>query len=437
IVQLIKPSDPSFTALSQVGPSGTFTFSGLSPGNYEYSIRDQAGNVCAQPYSLPVQATVQAAASGFVDALCFGQPTGQATFTVTAGGNSPFEYSLDGANWITFLSGQTITTLPPNGTYPVLIRDDASDQCPATITVTINDTNPQITAGLTASPATCNNNDGSITINTLPAGGDGGPYTFLFGPVGSEVPVGLPAGNVFSNLAGGNYNFIVTDNSGCQQSFLRTVTFPGFVNTTPPVVTDPDCTSGGTNGSISIGIIDTGVFEFAVTTDPLFVPGASDFSAIGSTNLIIPNLSNGSYFVWLRSTGSQCPTKIGPITVTGIFQVSFTGAANNEICFGDGGGIVLSDITGAPNLDYTYTLVSNGIPLTGSITFLEALGSYTIGSLVDGSYQLQISQDQTSLNGCVVTTNFQSFAIEGPASALGITAVENITESYPDLPSGS
>lgn len=433
IIQLIGTSGTQ----TQIGPSGVYTFTGLSPDAYEYRIEDAVGNVCQQPYNLSVQTTVQATASDFVDALCFGQPTGQAVFTVTSGGSSPFEYSLDGSTWITFLSGQTITTLPPNGTYPVLIRDGASDQCPATVTVTINNTNPQITASLTASSATCNNNDGSITINTLPAGGDGGPYTFLFGPVGSEVPVGLPAGNVFSNLAAGNYNFIVTDNTGCQQSFLRTVTFPGFVNTAPPTINNPDCTSGGTNGSIVINILDVGTYEFAATTDPLFVPGASDYTAVGGLTVVVPNLSNGNYFVWLRSLGSQCPTKIGPMTVTGVFQVSFTGVANNEICFGEGGGIVLSNITGAPTLDYTYTLVSNGIPLTGSITFLEALGSYTIGSLVDGSYQLQISQDQTSLNGCIVTTNFQSFTISGPASALGITDIENITESYPDLPTGS
>ncbi|WKZ58233.1 MAG: gliding motility-associated C-terminal domain-containing protein [Cyclobacteriaceae bacterium] len=433
IIQLIGTAG----TLTQVGPSGVYTFTGLSPDTYEYRIEDVVGNVCQQPYVLDVQTTVQATASDFVDALCFGQPTGQAIFTVTAGGNSPFEYSLDGTNWITFLSGQTITTLPPNGTYPVLIRDDASDQCPATVTVTINDTNPQITADLTASPATCNNNDGSITINTLPAGGDGGPYTFLFGPVGSEVPVGLPAGNVFSNLAAGNYNFVVTDNAGCQQSFPRTVSFPGFVNTAPPVINNPDCTSGGTNGSIVITLLDVGTYEFAVTTDPLFVPTSGDFTAAGGLTVVVPNLSNGDYFVWLRSLGAQCPTKIGPLTISGVFEVSFAGAANNEICFGEGGGIVLSNITGAPAVDYTYELVSNGIPLTGNITFLEALDAYTIGSLVDGSYQLRIIQDQTALNGCVVSTDFQSFTISGPASALGISDFENIMESYPDLPTGS
>ncbi|MBX2966143.1 MAG: gliding motility-associated C-terminal domain-containing protein [Cyclobacteriaceae bacterium] len=433
IIQLIGTSGTQ----TQVGPSGVYTFTGLSPDTYEYRIEDAVGNVCQQPYNLSVQTTVQAIASDFVDALCFGQPTGQAIFTVTDGGNSPFEYSIDGSTWVTFLSGATITTLPPNGTYPVLIRDDASDQCPATVMVTINNTNPQITASLTASPATCNNNDGAITIDALPAGGDGGPYTFQFGLAGSEVPVGLPAGNVFSNLAAGNYNFIVTDNAGCQQVFARTVTFPGFVNTAPPVINGPDCTSGGTNGNIILTLLDVGTYEYAISTDPLFIPSPGDYDPVGGLTLIIPNLTNGDYFVWLRSLGSQCPTKLGPLTVSGVFEVSFAATSTNEVCFGDGGAITLTGITGAPALDYTYTLVLNGVPETNTITFLEALGSFTRNNLAIGSYQLQISQDQTSLNGCVVSTNFQSFTITGPSSALGISGVENVMESYPDLPTGS
>jgi len=433
IIQLIGTSG----TLTQVGPSGIYTFNGLSPDSYQYRIEDAVGNVCQQPYTLDVQVTVQATATNFVDASCFGLPTGQALFTVTSGGTSPFEYSIDGINWITFLSGQTITTLPPNGTYPVIIRDNPADQCPSTVTVTINNLNPEITASLTAAPATCNNNDGSITINALPAGGDGGPYTFQFGLAGAEVPVGLPAGNVFSNLSAGTYNFIVTDNGGCSQVFSRTVAFPGFVNTAPPVVNAPDCISGGTNGSIILTLLDVGTYEFAITTDPLFVPALSDYTPTGGLTVVIPNLVNGNYFVWLRSLGSQCTTKLGPITVQGVFQTGFTATVSDEICFGDGGAITISNIFGAPALDYTYELVTGGVPVTGTITFLEALDVYTISGLAPGSYQLRLIQDQSSINGCIANTLFQSFTIVGPSAALGFQAVENIKESFPDLPTGS
>jgi len=419
--------------VSLPGTGPDFAFTNLSPADYFYIIQDQAGNVCVLPYSLPVQTNVIATATGFVDAICNGQPTGQAVLTVLSGGNSPFEYSLDGSVWTTFVSGQTITNLPPNGTYPILIRDDASDQCPYTVSVTINNLNPAITATLTASAATCNNNDGSISIDVPPAGGDGGPYTFQFGIVGAEVPVSLPAGNIFNALSAGSYNFIVTDNSSCQQVFNRTVTFPGFVNTTIPVVTNPDCTGNGSNGSIVFNILDVGSFEYAISTDAAFVPSAGDFVTTGGLTVVIPNLSNGTYFIWLQSLGSQCPTRLTPINVNGVFAVSFAGVGTNELCFGDGGSITLNNILGAPNIDYSLEI--NGT-VTNTIDFITSLSGFTESDLTPGPYQVRLIQDQTALNGCVVSTGIQSFTIVGPDAALGFTSVTT-TLSFPDQPAGS
>src|SRR5690606_39865130 len=47
----------------------------------------------------------------------------------------------------------------------------------------------------------------------------------------------------------------------CSSDLPRTVSFPGFVNTAPPVINNPDCTSGGTNGSIVITLLDVGRSE--------------------------------------------------------------------------------------------------------------------------------------------------------------------------------
>ena len=430
---IVTLTDGAGFNVSLPGTGPNFAFNNLSPADYTYIILDQAGNVCPLPYSLPVQTNVIATATSFVDAVCNGQPTGQAVLTVLSGGNSPFEYSLDGIVYTTFVSGQNITNLPPNGTYPILIRDDASDLCPYSVNVTINNLNPAITATLTATAATCNNNDGSISIDVLPSGGDGGPFTYQFGLVGSEVSVSLPAGNVFNALPAGSYNFIVTDNSTCQQVFNRTVAFPGFVNTSPPVVTNPDCTGNGSNGSIFINILDVGSFEFAVSSDPAFVPTAVDFTTTGGPTVIIPNLSNGTYYVWLQSLGSQCPTRLAPIIVNGVFAVSFTGIGSDELCFGTGGSIALSNILGAPNIDYS--LEVNG-SVTGTIDFISSLNGFTETGLIPGPYQVRLIQDQTALNGCVVSTGFQSFTISGPTSALGFTSVAT-TLSFPDQPTGS
>ncbi|MFO0507874.1 MAG: hypothetical protein ACK5YS_03275, partial [bacterium] len=197
-----------------VGP-GPFVFGnpllptgGLSPSlNYQYTVLDQAGNTCTQPYSLPVQSTVQATASTFVDAQCNGQAVGSARITITSGGTPPYEYSVDGGTTYFggLVSGNTINNLPPNGTYNILVRDDAADQCPATVSVTINNANTPISATVTSSNATCANNDGFITVSGVSGGV--GPYTYQL----DGNPVTLATGNRINNLAGGNYIVSVVD----------------------------------------------------------------------------------------------------------------------------------------------------------------------------------------------------------------------------------
>ena len=68
-------------AFNQALPGPTAVFTNLSPANYQYTIADFAGNTCSLPFSLPLQSTVQATASNFVDASCFNQPVGGATIT--------------------------------------------------------------------------------------------------------------------------------------------------------------------------------------------------------------------------------------------------------------------------------------------------------------------------------------------------------------------
>ncbi|GIV35681.1 MAG: hypothetical protein KatS3mg032_0060 [Cyclobacteriaceae bacterium] len=433
---IVTLTDSAGFTQAKPGTGPDFTFTNLSPANYYYIIQDASlpsPNVCALPYSLPVQTNVQASASGFVDATCFGQPTGQATITVTSGGASPYEYSIDGGlNWIPFTSPHTITNLPPNGNYSILVRDDATDQCPAEVPVTINNQNPQIQQPFTLEQATCANNDGKIVLTGAPSGGTGAPYSYLL----NGVPV-APVANEFAGLSAGAYTLSVVDNSGCQRDFPVTITFPGFVNTSAVNVTPPDCASGGTNGSISFTILDAGTFSFAVTTDPLFVPAPAEYIPVGGTFVMIPNLANGTYYIWLQSGGSQCATRLGPVSVNGVYAVNFTHTATDELCFGDGGSVTLSGITGAPDLPYGYELVLGGAPTSGTITYLESLGPYTITGLVPGTYQIRLLQDQTSLNGCIAVTPYQSFTVAGPSAALGIASVENINESYPDQPTGS
>src|SRR5690606_36212284 len=207
IVQLISPTD----TLTQIGPAGIFKFINLSAASYSYRVTDAASNVCQQPYNLPLRTLVAATASDPVDATCFGDASGAVTMTIT-GGNSPYEYSLDGMTWIDGrISGGQITGLPANGTYPILVRDDASDLCPAEVMVTINSVHPQIQATFDVTPATCNGADGAIDVSSV-SGGSGSGYQYaLNGGTFGDGP--------FTDLSGGNYTVTVRDAAGCTRDF--------------------------------------------------------------------------------------------------------------------------------------------------------------------------------------------------------------------------
>ena len=437
ILQLLKPTDPGFTAITQVVPAGTYSFPGLSPGNYEYRIQDQAGNTCTQPYSLPVQTTIEADAAGFVDAACFGQATGEATITVSSGGNSPYVYSLDnGVNWIPFTSPFTITDLPPNGTYSILVADDAADQCPDEVTVTIGNGSPQIDIGLSATSATCGNNDGSIIVSTPPSGGTGGAYTFKIDGI-----IVVPVANSFSNIAGGNRVVTVVDNSGCEQDFAIFVPYPDAIEIGGIGSSDASCVSQGNISIIINNYLPAVQYEVGISNSLLDEPTVYvDQYYTGNGLVIITPLARGSYFVWLRTGAGQCPTIVNtivgnnPITLAGPYAVDF-----DFTCRGNDGSLTLINILGdsVNQYNYQFEILQNGFSFTGSITYGESLFPFTTPSLnapldPEQPYKIKLSQDQTATSGCVVATAF----VDAPLGALDTLSVTTVV-SLPDAPTGS
>ncbi len=402
---------------------------GLSPSlNYQYTVLDQAGNTCTQPYSLPVQSTVQATAASFVDAQCNGQAVGSARITITSGGTPPYEYSVDGGTTYTggLVSGNTINNLPPNGTYNILIRDNATDQCPASVSVTINNANTPIVATVTSSNATCANNDGSITVTGVSGGV--GPYTFQL----DGNPVTLATGGKINNLAGGNYVVRVIDAQLCQKDFPVTVVFPGFVTTTVPVITQPDCAGQGVNGTIGFTILTSGTFTVGYTTDPINQP--TSFVDYGTLNILLQGLAKGDYYIWIKPYTATCATKLAKQTVTGSFSQVTLDAPT------------VSCVNGLPEIRITNIKAAAG-PLTIQVTKkgqtvpekIIPLATIPAGALyvirgaelpaTRGSYIVNIVQNQT---GCTISSGNFDVTYNG----LLTVQVDNLKASYPDLPTG-
>jgi len=439
VVTLSDPSQGFSQAM--VGGSGPFTFGagpsgGLSPSlTYQYTVLDGVGNTCTLPYSLPIQTNVQATAAGFVDAKCFNQAVGQATITVNSGGTSPYEYSLDaGATWISFTSPVTITNLmPAPSPYSILVRDDASDLCPAQVSVTINNAVTDITTTFTNADATCNNNDGTVQVG--PVSGGTAPYTYRFD--GTDYAT-LPANNTFTGLVGGPHTFTVIDAIGCSKDFVTTINFPGLVNFTTSV-SNPDCSGNGNNGSIFAVITSLGTFDVGIRTlnDPTIFQRDT---VVSSGSAVVPfyGLPQGYYYIVAKPLGALCPSTSPLDTIRGgPVAVDFTIIPEDFICFETPdkdrilGRARITGITGSQADSYIYQIISaGGIIQSDTIKQFQALPFDTINfSLDKGNYQMIMFQDQSVSSGCGplashISSAYKSFSIYGPSASLDTLSVQ-------------
>jgi gliding motility-associated-like protein len=410
------------------------TFNNLPVGVYDYTIEygdpsciktgqvtiDRSGTVGVPTFSNPV------------DPVCFGPPSGTVTINVAGETGNPLQWSVDGTNWSTFIAGNSVTGIPA-GTNIISVRKNSTDPCASGATLTLA-TPTQISTTVTPANATCANNDGSITLT--PVTGGTGPYSFTL----NGTAIVIPPGNVIGGLTAANYNLIVTDAVGCNRTFTTNITFPGYVGHSVPVISDPDCAGGGTNGVISMQITGTGSYQFGITTDPIAEPAA--YTSVGGNQITVNNLANGVYAIWIKplGTGGECATKVSDLDVSGVYSVSFLSTYTDVVCLTDQGTIQLTDITGAPSTDYTYSLTntSNNTVTTGSITASQALAPFTLSNINPGSYSLRVMQDQSALVACSapISSPPVTFVVDGPTASLDTLSVTRKV-SYPDLATGT
>ena len=415
------------------------TFTNLPIGTYDYEI-DYGSAACKKTGQVTIDRSGTIGvpvATNVTSPTCFGEATGSLRLDVPGETGNVLQWSFDGGvtdPWKNFSAGNQVTGIPaglaPTFQRVISVRRNATDPCFSSVVVAIPETASAITANLVPANASCNNNDGSITVTGLPVG------TFTFRLNGT--PITLPANGVINNLVANNYTLRVTAASGCFRDFTANVTFPGFVPTTTPVVSPPDCTGGGLNGTISFSIPAPGAYTVGFTQDPVAAP--TNFFNPGGLNVTIPNLTSGFWYIWIRPAGVFCETKLGPLNLSGTVRVAFQLTVTDEICFGSQGSIQLTAIQGAPNQPFAYELIKDGAALpTAVITFAQSVTPFTIAGLAPGNYRLVLTQNQSSLVPACTTpiaSAPRTFRITGPSRALDTLAVEREI-SLPDQATGS
>jgi gliding motility-associated-like protein len=175
------------------------TFSGLGPGTYTIALTDFIG--CTGTHNVTLVPTVPLNISAVAQQVnCFGEANGSIVLSAN-GGTTPYEYSSNGGG--TYQNNGSFTGLIA-GTYNMRVRD--FNGCLKDTVITI--TQPALlTAAAVAVPATCNGNDGTITLT---AGGGSPGYEYSI-----DSGYNYQASNVFTDSVGA-YNYLfIKDNHGC------------------------------------------------------------------------------------------------------------------------------------------------------------------------------------------------------------------------------
>ena len=259
------------------------------------------------------------------DALCYGQSSGQFSFTI-ANGTPPFVYTWErvggagpsGQGGILALNNpQTITQLPA-GDYLVTVADNFGNQ---TILIgTVGSPAPLALAAVTDdhngfSVSCAGSADGGVAVTVS---GGVPPYTYQWNTGATQA--GL------QGLTAGQYLLTVTDNRGCTLGGNYVLNSPPAL-TMNALFTDPDC-EGPATGSVQSGTVSGGVPPYA------FDLSGGGFGPENS----FTELPTGHYELTVRDASGCTLSQEGDLTAPVIPVVS----AGNDIVIQLGEEIVLN-----------------------------------------------------------------------------------------------
>ncbi|WP_026837757.1 LamG-like jellyroll fold domain-containing protein [Gillisia sp. JM1] len=371
-------SDGSITVGIAAGGSGTHlysidginfkstrTFNNLPAASYTITVKDSkdckiTGNITiSEPSPLIMNGSSTTTVS------CNGGADGTITAGTVSGGNSGYEYSINGANFQTntSFSGQSA------GTYTISVRD--SKGCTATETITVTEPSALNMTSASLTPTSCNGtSDGTITAGTVSGGNSGYEYSID----GSN----FQTSKNFTGLAAGNYIITAKDSKACLIIESVTITQPSVLSMQAATLTAVTC-FGETDGAIVAGAVSGGNngYEYSIN--------GTDFQS----NKNFTDLAAGIYTITARD--SKACTITEAVEVIEPIALSMQAATFEVVgCAGAADGSITAGTVSGGNANYEYSINGTTFQSNGTFTGLSG-GNYTL--TVKDSKGCSISED--------------------------------------------
>jgi len=361
----------------------------LSVGNYRLIITDVNGcETVSSPYVIYDAGDILINGVDSQPEHC-GHSDGSIYIEAVAGLSNMLFYSID--NGQTYYTNQGIFDNIGAGTYIVRVKDSTDCQC-------VYVDNPVISEALGApqiddiqiDPATYGNNDGGLLIQAS------GNSDSIFYSIDAGATAQINDGN-FPNLSAGNYTCVISDEFGCDTTFILTVPYEYSTNLQAIAGDDDQCPGNSAYVPlVANNFNDVSEFRATILFNPLFldctgITDADPFLA-DSLEVVLFPLEGRIELTW-NSEITSLPDS--SILVRLVFKTLNTGFSN-----------IAWD--GSPGVSQFLDPLGNEIPVefyTGSVKIYNELtiDVDTEESLCQGE-DIELSAMITSSNGDVTFT---------------------------------
>ncbi|WP_073241424.1 T9SS type B sorting domain-containing protein [Maribacter aquivivus] len=362
----------------------TGIFPNLADGDYRVVINQRKGSAsCDYEENYTISAPTSAVSGTSVliqDYTCLQEGIIEAQ-NVT-GGTAPYEYSIDGINFIpdTTANANRFENLT-DGTYTVTIRD-ASDCTFPTNQIVIDRPNPPTDLTIVESQITCPTGTANLTVNAI---NGAAPYVYTITAPSALTPTSTSVNEaVFEGLAPDTYTVRVTDADGCFYEENYTINAINPISASGQT-TQPISCFGAADGIIRFNVNFQAGQNFTYT-----ITGPAGVERTGGTEALIDNINNlaaGIYTIDIVDTDTNCTYTAsheleGPASALAIsslteIQPSCTSAGSVSVLATGGWGSYVYELS---NPDATVF----GSNATGSFNGLTQSGTYN-GTITDAN----------------------------------------------------
>ena len=303
----------------------------------------------------------------------------------TTGGVGPYEYSIDGVNFVSGAGAETFTGLI-DGTYAITIRD-ATGCTFVTNPITVDPVNPPTDLTFTATAPNCPAQTSNVTVTVID-----GDAPFLFeiispSPISATSISGVTAD--FSNLSPNTYTFRVTDDKGCIYTEDFTINPVTPINVTGQLVENITCFNDADGAARFIVSNFNTDFDYSVA-------GPSSFSGSAEVNpsIDLTGLIDGAYTITVTDNETNC-TATANVTINGPpAALTLAISETQPTCTTDGGVLLTaSGGWGGNTFEITYP--------DGTTSFTNNTGSFNNLNQT-GTFNVSV----TDVNGCIVNDTF-------------------------------